>query len=423
MQAITGRKLLTCRYWAFGPRCPNIDAGGVDTCDYAHWDTGNLSNFYQQRGTCWYWANPKFGCWWGAACNFEHRETGYMGVHHGSKLAWNAFGQPLRPLSRKTPPQAPSPLYSPVRYTDARHATVLQLSGLNLQIADAARKSGFNIRNHIALLDLIWSVRRVALTHGVTKKSLPPPPKPPIYPDRHRLGAQGRKADKSRKRAREAEAQAHGTLPNPIDLDVDPIDNEYKSVGPAGAKRQKVTSNLARNSTATRAPSGPANPIHQSRFPNSRINNFKPEGKENNPLTRTIYMPSPNSLNLPPPRESPTAQHFQRLVLAPASSSHQPLTIQASNQQDTLHSLGRVSRTLSDNLNAINDCKRTMKSLYDTDESIRHHAIFDLLVKLNDDMQDSENGVLKALGDVDGVTAFLKGGGGRNSALGIDEVE
>jgi hypothetical protein len=64
-----------------------------------------------------------------------------------------------------------------------------------------------------------------------------------------------------------------------------------------------------------------------------------------------------------------------------------------------------------------------MKSLYDTDESIRHHAIFDLLVKLKDDMQDSENNVLKALSDVDDVTAFLKGGGGRNSTLGIDEVE
>lgn len=64
-----------------------------------------------------------------------------------------------------------------------------------------------------------------------------------------------------------------------------------------------------------------------------------------------------------------------------------------------------------------------MKSLYDTDESIRHHAIFDPLVKLKDDMQDSENGVLKALSDDDDVTVFLKGGGGRNGALGIDEVE
>jgi hypothetical protein len=85
--------------------------------------------------------------------------------------------------------------------------------------------------------------------------------------------------------------------------------------------------------------------------------------------------------------------------------------------------LRRVSRTLSDNLDAINDCQRAMKFLYDADESIRHHAIFDLLVKLKDDMQVSENGSLKALGDVDGVIAFLKSGGGRNSVLGMDEVE
>jgi hypothetical protein len=64
-----------------------------------------------------------------------------------------------------------------------------------------------------------------------------------------------------------------------------------------------------------------------------------------------------------------------------------------------------------------------MRSLYDTDESIRHHAIFDLLAKLEDDMQDSENGVAKALGDADGVTAFLKSGGGRNSALDMDKIE
>ena len=45
---------------------------GVDTCDYVYWDTGNLSSVYQQQGTCWYWANPKFGYWWGAAYNFKY---------------------------------------------------------------------------------------------------------------------------------------------------------------------------------------------------------------------------------------------------------------------------------------------------------------------------------------------------------------
>jgi hypothetical protein len=74
-----------------------------------------------------------------------------MGVHHASKLAWNAFGQPLRSLPRKISHQARLPPYSFVRYINARRAIVVQLPGLNLQTADADRKSGFDTCNRVAL--------------------------------------------------------------------------------------------------------------------------------------------------------------------------------------------------------------------------------------------------------------------------------
>jgi hypothetical protein len=64
-----------------------------------------------------------------------------------------------------------------------------------------------------------------------------------------------------------------------------------------------------------------------------------------------------------------------------------------------------------------------MKFLYDADKSIRHHVSFHLLVRLKDDVQDSENGALKAVSDIGGVIAFLKSGEGRNSALGMDKIE
>lgn len=116
--------------------------------------------------------------------------------------------------------------------------------------------------------------------------------------------------------------------------------------------------------------------------------------------------------NLPPLRESPTTPYFERLVLAPANSYRRPYTIQASNkQQNTLDSLHCVSRTISENL------------LYDADESIRHHVSLHLLVRLKDDVQDSENGALKALSDIGGVIAFLKSGEGRNSTLSMDDIE
>jgi hypothetical protein len=316
-----------------------------------------------------------------------------------------------------------------VHLTNVSHATVLELSGLNLQVADAARNSGFDTRNHVALLDLIWSVRRVAFNHGVTKPSLPPPPKHPIYPDRYRPGAQGNSSKKSLKRAREAEAQAHGTSSNPIDLDVDNSENENQFLIPTATKRQKTAIGLKARSVTTTAASGAPNPVHPSRFPNSRLNTIKTEGKENIPPPRTTYMPSPRSLNPPPPRDSPSARKLHPLALVPAHSGRQRrlfcprYPLQTFNQQqETFYELRRVSHTLSDNLDAVNNCQRVMKNLYDADSEIRHHDVFDLLLKLRDDMQDSENGILKALRDVDDVIAFLKSGG-RDSAIGMDEIE
>jgi hypothetical protein len=65
--------------------------------------------------------------------------------------------------------------------------------------------------------------------------------------------------------------------------------------------------------------------------------------------------------NLPPPRESPTAPYFERLVLAPANSYRRPYTIQASNQQqNTLDSLHCISRTISERRRRVNPPPRQL---------------------------------------------------------------
>jgi hypothetical protein len=84
MQSSANRQLLTCRYWAFGSRCPDIGADDVQTCPYGHWDTGRLAGFYEQRGTCYEWFQKR-ACPFGASCSYEHRETGIMGLNQGSK--------------------------------------------------------------------------------------------------------------------------------------------------------------------------------------------------------------------------------------------------------------------------------------------------------------------------------------------------
>ena len=76
------KKLLTCRYWALGPGCPNV-VNGIDSCEYAHYDTGRLASPFDQRGTCLEWSKlsycPKVACW------YEHRHTGVTGLNQGSK--------------------------------------------------------------------------------------------------------------------------------------------------------------------------------------------------------------------------------------------------------------------------------------------------------------------------------------------------
>ncbi|KIX03427.1 uncharacterized protein Z518_06979 [Rhinocladiella mackenziei CBS 650.93] len=124
MQASLVNKLLTCRYCALDPYCPNIDAFGTPIYAYPHWGTGRLAGHFHQRGTCFFWG-------------------------------WS--------VPRK----------------------------LELQIADAATKSGFNTWNHETLCDLIWAVERIGLQAGVTPFSRMSIPRDPIYPDTCSPGGTG----------------------------------------------------------------------------------------------------------------------------------------------------------------------------------------------------------------------------------------
>jgi len=77
------RSLFTCRYWALGPACPNLNSYGTDVCTFAHWDTGLLASDFEQRGTCRYWLQGR--CHKGESCWYEHRDTGVDGLYQGGK--------------------------------------------------------------------------------------------------------------------------------------------------------------------------------------------------------------------------------------------------------------------------------------------------------------------------------------------------
>ncbi|OQU99439.1 hypothetical protein CLAIMM_05071 isoform 2 [Cladophialophora immunda] len=81
---------------------------------------------------------------------------------------------------------------------DEKSLKPVELTGFELQVADAATKAGFNTFNHEALFNLIWVVKRLALQAG-TLHPRGRLPKDPIYPDRYRPNGIG---DNTKKKSR-----------------------------------------------------------------------------------------------------------------------------------------------------------------------------------------------------------------------------
>lgn len=350
MHTLSGRQLLTCRYWAFGPRCPDIDGSGVQTCRYAHWDTNRLADFYEQRGTCYEWFYKRF-CPFGLNCSYEHRDTGVLGLSQGSKS--------LHISSRS---------YMPLTLESA-----LVLHGLNLEIANAANRSGFNTRNQVALMDLIWSVRRIAFRHAVERPKIQRPPKHPIYPDRYRPSDPSDNTNRLRKRAREPEGRGTdtGTAPNPIDVDGDDMEgNGGGAAANSSAKRMKVTiRQICRHKVEPPTAPKILHPVYPAKLARF-FNNHQDRGRTT--ACRTTYMPSPRSLNPPPPRPS---------SVRPIFNHPRPLVVPKPRDM-TVVELQRIGNILKDNMEAVVECGNVMKTMYNRDDRLGDDIVYQELEQL-----------------------------------------
>ncbi|KAF7510110.1 hypothetical protein GJ744_007009 [Endocarpon pusillum] len=350
MHSLSGRQLLTCRYWAFGPGCPDVDAHNVQTCPYAHWDTGRLVDFYEQRGTCYDWFHKRV-CPFGISCSYEHRDTGVMGLNQG----------------------------------------MLVLHGLNLEIADAANRSGFNTRNQVALMDLIWAVRRIAFRHAVERPRIQRPPKHPIYPDRYRPGDPSDNTMRPRKRGREPEAQVpgKGTRDNPIEIANDNLEaGEGGTTANSSAKRLKVAvgqiGRIGRHQVELPSRAKVLNPVHPTKFQGSS-NARHERGRAY--ARKTSYMPCPGPLDLPPPRPS---------SVGPIFNTARPLV--PGSRDRTVVGLRKVGNTLQDNIDAVIECSRVMKAMYERDDRLGNDIIYKELGSLKETFDsclgDAEVGIV-----------------------------
>lgn len=145
---------------------------------------------------------------------------------------------------------------------------------LDFHIADAARKTGFDI------LDLIWSVRRVAFNCGATKPCLHLHQNGQLIQIDIDQALRERNVRKAHKRVREVEAQGQGTASDPIHFNVDSSEHQHGLLVCVGPKRQKTAFSLVPDPIATKQATSPLGPVHPSHFPNSCSPTPKAEGKE-----------------------------------------------------------------------------------------------------------------------------------------------
>jgi hypothetical protein len=235
---------------------------------------------------------------------------------------------------------------------------VLVLHGLSLEIADAANRSGFNTRNQVALMDLIWAVRRIGFRHAVERPKIQRPPKHPVYPDHYRPGDPSDNTMRPGKRGRELEAQSIGigSSNNSIGLGGDEFNsNEGGNAAYSSAKRLRVAvGHIGRHKVQVLAQPKLLNPVHPTKFPN--LTNRRQERGRPTKKTKTTFMPPARLLNFPPPRPSsvgPILNTSRSLVTEP--------------RDRTVVELRIVGNTLKENIEAIEECSRVMKAMYERD--------------------------------------------------------
>ena len=270
---------------------------------------------------------------------------------------------------------------------------MLVLHGLNLDVADAASKAGFNTRDRIALTELIWSVRRVACRYSGGGIRLVRPPLHPIYPDRYRPYDPSDNTNKKRKRWKALE----------VESPVMEIADDLLKFGPEDTQDRQSMCPL--NSPARDPEAAMNSEAHYSielklpERPKNSIRPFLPEGQEatsispctevsNGALSSTVCEPL-----APRPRDllSPTP-----VAMGPGFGGF--ATIGPPAPQDaTIKRLDQVRASLRENISALLSCSNAMKLTYDTDDRLCEDAIYPELAVLKKTfdcgIRDAENGI------------------------------
>ena len=410
------RKLLTCRYWALGPSCPSI-IKGVDHCQFAHWDTGRLASPLEQRGTCLNFSQHGY-CYKGGSCWYEHRDCGVTGLYQGSKrlhFSCSLWGSLF-----------------------ANCLIAIELDGMELEIANAACKGGFNTTNHEGLLELIWAVKRVALRRfRGSNLPQPPPPKHPIYPDRFRPSGVGDNTARKRKRIASDSKdnlsrltppsfnpvpsldQKGGTKEDPIALDSENETVQPRAPAKLSAKRQKkLKANHANNRLtnvnkfANKYP--PRNSGAAGQF---NVRGAQTSGSNRLPLRKPNRLLNPVASRYSPIVRSEIARPDNSFLSYARPSG----AIASLRPEDKIITqLERVKAQLSDARNTMSYCQEDMKALFERHrDTLNNSDMMIILRSLANDMNKSWEGAKAGMTNVDGAIGWLNEDKGEETLIDI----
>ncbi|KAL2436374.1 hypothetical protein ABEF95_009286 [Exophiala dermatitidis] len=365
-------KLYTCRYWALGPACPNIDAFGTNICPFAHWDTGRLASHFQQRGTCVSWKHLGY-CGRGSGCWYEHRLTGVTGLFQGT----------------------------------------IELTGFELQVADAASNSGFNTFSHEALFDLIWAVKRLALQVNpgagqIKRVSLPPDP---IYPDRYRPS--GRWDNRNTRNKRKAMAKRQREIQS-----IQPKANSLPQHAKKWDAKRKMSENLidftsSENENTLDIGDGPANGAKRQRVSGGQ--NHRPTKLPTRPKGNARPSGAFPAVPDPKPAFKPSAPTQPSRMHAKVSRDPQPIRAPTSTRpsnakNEIIKQMGFVKISFDDMRKKMNTCQETMRTLFDVHQDLfDDNNVMNALQKMSNSMNKVFDGAKEGAAEVDSVIAWLSG--------------
>lgn len=290
------------------------------------------------------------------------------------------------------------------RFTSADTLGAVELTGFELEVADAARKAGFNTFSQDALFELIWAVKRVALRRGgVHWNTVARGPRyqDPIYPDRYRPSGIGDNTKKRRK------AIAIKSAPSNFGK------VQFHPIKPL--MRKRPLHNIAEEHLIDLTSSD--NEIDLTSRPTTTSKRQKMAAVNDRPKNTILQIDYGRAGNMGPavkPKPTCKPAHVQNTpsVSGPSPSNIPPATM--TSRQEIVKQLKLVKTKLEDARRNMNICQASMKTLFDL-----HYDEFDSdemmmsLQKLSNFMNKVFDGGKDGAGEVDNAIVLLNANKGK----------